>query len=48
MLPESVLMKVQSDQNLPILMYHHLEPEGVPLTPYAAYAGTFGTIQKYP
>lgn len=27
--------------NLPILMYHHLEPDGVPLTPYTVHAGAF-------
>lgn len=27
--------------NLPILMYHHIEPKGVPITPYAVHDGQF-------
>jgi peptidoglycan/xylan/chitin deacetylase (PgdA/CDA1 family) len=27
--------------DLPILMYHHIEPDGVPITPYAVHAGQF-------
>jgi len=29
--------------DLPILMYHHLEPDGAPITPYAIPAGVFAT-----